>query len=154
MNWKILTIGSTAALALVAIVFFSLFASGAIVTSTRISSSGTITSVSASSGMGVYSNSACTTAASSIDWGTVNPGGNVTKTVYVKNTGSTSVSLGMSTSNWTPSAANGPITVSWNQAGTTLAPGQVATATLTLQVSSTISGITSFSTRIVITGNA
>lgn len=154
MNWKMLTIGSTAALALVTIVFFSLFASGAIVTTTRIPSSGTITSISASSGLGVYSNSACTTAASSIDWGTINPGGSVTRTVYVKNTGSTTLTLALSISDWTPSTANGPITVSWNQAGTTLAPGQVATATLTLQVSSSISGITSFSNNIVITGNA
>lgn len=154
MNWKLLTFGSTAALALVALVFFSLFASGAIVTSKTISSSGVITTVASSANLGIYSNSACTTAASSIDWGTVNPGGSVTKTVYVKNTGTTTVSLVMGTTNWVPSTANGPITVSWNQAGTTLAPGQVATATLTLQVSSSISGITSFSTSIVITGNA
>jgi hypothetical protein len=154
MNWKILTIGSTAALALVTIVFFAMFASGAIVTSKTISSSGTITTVASSANLGIYQDSACTTVASSIDWGTINPGGSVTRTVYVKNTGTTTVTLAMSTTNWTPSTANGPITVSWNQAGTTLATGQVATATLTLQVSSGISGITSFSTNITIAGNA
>jgi hypothetical protein len=154
LNWKILTIGSTAALALVTIVLFSLFASGAIVTSTTIASSGTVTSISATPGLGVYSNSAGTTVASAIDWGTISPGGSVTRTVYVKNTGTTTFTLGMSTSNWSPSAANGPITISWDQAGTTLAPGQIATATLTLRVSSTISGVTTFSNSIIISGNA
>lgn len=154
MNWKILTIGSTVGLALITIVFFSLFASGAIVTTRTISSTGTIASLSSSQGLGIYSNSACTTAASSVDWGTISPGGSVTKTVYIKNTGSTTVTLGMSTSNWSPSTANGPITISWDQAGKTLARGQVVTATLTLKVSSSISGITTFGNSIVISGSA
>jgi hypothetical protein len=86
----------------------------------------------------------------SINWGTISPANSVTRTVYVKNLGTTQVTLSMSGENWTPASANGPITVTWNREGTTLGANEVAIATLTLSVSSNISGITTFSVDIVI----
>jgi len=114
-----------------------------------VSSSGTITT---SPNIGVYSDSGCTTNITSINWGSVAAGGSVTRTVYVKNTGTGSMTLSLSTSSWSPSGAGSYITVSWNQAGTTLTAGESVAATLTLSVSSSITGISSFSNSITITG--
>jgi len=102
--------------------------------------------------LGVYNNSACTQTLTSIDWGTLSPGGTVTRTIYVKNTGNTQVTLSMTKANWDPASANGTITLTWNREGTTLNAGQSTAATLTLSVSSSISGITSFSVNVVISG--
>jgi hypothetical protein len=58
----------------------------------------------------------------------------------------------METSNWTPAGAEQPITLTWNQEGARLQPGQSVAATLTLSVSPTIADITNFSVQINITG--
>jgi hypothetical protein len=129
-----------------------LMAYAAINVSVSINSSG---SIAASPNIGVYSNSACTTLLTTISWGSPSPGGTVTQTVYVKNTqGTASLTLSMTASNWNPTSANGPLTVTWNQQGTVLAPGQSTAATLTLKVSSSIAGITTFSVQISISGTS
>ncbi len=129
---------------------------GAISVSTSINSSGSIATSSgisvSSPAMGVYSDNACTVPMTTIDWGSVSPGGTVTRTVYVKNTGGVSLTLSMATSNWNPTSANGPLTITWNKSGTTLTSGQSTAATITLSVSSSITGITSFSVQILISG--
>jgi hypothetical protein len=109
-------------------------------------------SIAASPGLGVYSDSACTVPITTIDWGSISPGGTVTNTVYVKNTGGSSLTLSMAASNWNPTSANGPLTITWNKSGTTLTSGQSTAATITLSVSSSITGITSFSVQITISG--
>ncbi|MGD6852785.1 MAG: hypothetical protein ACQCN6_12070 [Candidatus Bathyarchaeia archaeon] len=58
----------------------------------------------------------------------------------------------MSTSYWNPTGANGPITITWNQEGATLAQGQSKAATITLSVSSSITDISSFSVQINVSG--
>jgi hypothetical protein len=144
---------SPAAVAVVAVVglVLTVLTAGLLSVSQTMSSSGTITSVN----VGVYSDSGCTQNCTSITWGSVSPGSVVTQTVYVKNTGTANdLKLNMTTSGWSPAGANGPITLTWNQEGVTLTAGQVATTTLTLSVSSSISGVTSFSFNIVITGSA
>jgi hypothetical protein len=113
-----------------------------------VPSSGNVIAVN----VGVYSDSDCTQNLTSIDWGTIAPGNSVTRTIYVKNTGNTQLTLSMTTTNWNPASADGPITITWNREGTTLDAGQVTTATLTLNVSEDINGITNFSVDIVITG--
>src|SRR5665647_1675547 len=85
--------------------------------------------------VGVYSNSACTTNKTSITWASVAAGGSATQTVYVKNTGTASMTLNLAVSNWTPSTASNYITITWNQQGTVLAAGQSVAAILTLAVS-------------------
>jgi hypothetical protein len=109
--------------------------------------------VTTSANCGLYSDSACTTPLSSIDWGVLTAGGTVTQTIYVKNTGSgLPLTLNMTTTNWSPASANGPITVTWDQEGTILSPGQSIAATLTLAVSSSEIGLTNFGVQISITG--
>ena len=58
----------------------------------------------------------------------------------------------MTTLNWSPANANGPITLTWNQEGTKLQPGASVPAILTLSVSSSIIDITSFSIQINVIG--
>ena len=147
MEKKIFAVGLTVA-AVVVMLLVTLLASGALISSKTVASTGIITITN----IGVYSDSACTQSMASINWGTISPGNSVTRTIYVKNLGTTQVTLSMSRENWAPANANGPITVTWNREDTTIAPNQVTTATLTLSVSSSISGITTFSVDIVITG--
>jgi hypothetical protein len=88
----------------------------------------------------------------SIDWGTISPGGSVVRTIYVKNTGGAQLTLNMATNGWSPAGAGSSMSLSWNRESTVLSAGQSIDATLTLTVSSGISSITSFSVYIVITG--
>jgi len=122
----------------------------AISTSQSVQLNGQVTT---SANLGVYSNSACTTPLSSINWGTLPVGGNITQTIYIKNTGvGLSLALNMGTSNWSPASADGPIILTWNQGGTRLQPGQSIAANLTLTVSPTITDVTNFNVQINITG--
>jgi hypothetical protein len=102
-------------------------------------------------GVGVYWNRACTNRTSSANWGVIDPGTSKTLTVYVKNEGNAATTLSMATQNWNPSTASSYLTLSWNYTGQTLSVNQVLQIRLTLTVSSTISGITSFSFDIIIT---
>jgi uncharacterized protein YcnI len=131
----------------------SINSSGSIVTSLGTSSGISATSNVPSSSLSMYSDSACTVPMTTINWGSVSSGGTITRTVYVKNTGGgVSLTLSMATSNWNPTNANGPLTVTWDKEGSLLAPGQSTAATITLSVSSSITGITSFSVQILIYG--
>jgi hypothetical protein len=102
-------------------------------------------------GVGVYWDNPCTSNVTSIDWGIVGPGSSANKTVYIKNGGNTREALNMTTANWN-AGVYGNITLSWNDEGYLLDPGSVVQAVLTLSVSSSISGVTSFSFNMIITG--
>lgn len=135
---------------ILAIVVISLTATAisALLATRTVSNSGSITAV----GVGVYSNSNCTTVLASISWGIVNPGGTATYTMYVKNTGDVQETLNMTTSGWNPASASTYIAVTWNQQGSVLAAGQVVAAVVTLTVASSISGVTNFNFNMTITG--
>ena len=148
LKWKIVALGSITGIVAISLVFTILIASGALVSTAIVSASGVV----ATANLGVYSDSACTTKLTSIDWGTISPSSSISKTVYVKNLGTTPLTLRMSETNWNPTSANGPITLTWNRENAPLAANQSSSATLTLAIASSISGITSFSTNIVITG--
>jgi hypothetical protein len=122
----------------------------AITVTSNVSSTGTI--VTQAPNIGVFSDSACTIAKSSITWGSVNVGSSTTQTVYVKNTGTVSMTLSLSSSNWTPTNANTYITVSWDKQGVALAAGQSTPAVITLTASSATTGITTFSNTITLSG--
>ena len=147
MEKKIFAVGLTVA-AVVVMLLVTLLASGALISSKTVASTGIITITN----IGVYSDSACTQSMASINWGTISPGNSVTRTIYVKNLGTTEVTLSMSRENWVPANANGQITLTWDREDATIASNAVATAILTLRVSSSVSGITSFSVDIVIAG--
>jgi uncharacterized repeat protein (TIGR01451 family) len=121
---------------------------GALVATRTISNSGSITAI----GVGVYSNSGCSTVLSTIGWGTLNPGNVANYTMYVKNTGNSPVTLNMTVNSWSLSSAPSYISLTWNQEKSRLTAGQVVPAVLTLSVSSSISNVTSFSFNIIITG--
>jgi hypothetical protein len=115
----------------------------------NIASSGIVTTTP---NIGVYSDIACTQNITTINWGTIAAGSSVSQTIYVKNTGTGTMTLSMATSNWTPAGASTYITITFDKQGTQIASGQSTTATLTLTVSSNISGITNFSNSITISG--
>jgi len=88
-----------------------------------------------------------------IDWGILEPGQSVDKTIYVENAGNAALSLAMTYSGWVPLEAGNYITLSWDKEGATVNSGETIGAVLTLTVSSSTSGITSFSFDIIIEGS-
>lgn len=123
----------------------------ALTTNRRVDSSGSVTTTA---DIGIYSDSTCETPLTSIKWGAPTPGTSIARTIYIKNTGiGASLSLGLTTSNWDPTNADGPITVSLDKTGTRLSPGQSTAACITLTVSPTIEDIYNFNLVITITGN-
>ncbi len=109
---------------------------------------GTINAVN----LGVYSDSACTQTVTSLNVGTLNPGGTATQTVYVKNTGNVPETLTMTTNNWTPSGAGSSLTLTWNRQNTVLTAGASIQATLTLTAAANTGTITTFSCDVTLTG--
>ena len=116
----------------------------------QLPSSGNIAAIN----VGLYIDYACTQMLNSLDWGDLAPGETIDRLIYLKNTGNTEISLSMTVENWSPSFANGPISLTWNQEGKLLNPGEVTSATLTLATDEDISGITTFSMSILIIGTA
>jgi hypothetical protein len=113
----------------------------------NVSSTGFIYTV----GVGIYGNQACTINVTSVDWGTLMPGNSITKTAYIKNSGSSNVSLSLATNTWVPSTMQQYITMSWNATNYVLGSNQVVTATFTLTISQDVQG-GSFAFNILITG--
>ena len=103
-------------------------------------------------GVGVYTDSSCTTKAVQIDWGALTPGETETFTLYIRNEGTTNVVLSRTTNNWTSSQASDYITLTWNKAGQTLARQTTTSAVLTLRVAANITGVSTFGFNIVIVG--
>jgi hypothetical protein len=104
-------------------------------------------------GVGVYWDQAATNPVSSINWGTIEPGSNVNRTVYIRNEGNAAATLSMVTSNWNPANASSYMALSWDYGGQTLAVNEVRQVKLTLSISPSIDGITNFSFDITIAAN-
>jgi hypothetical protein len=96
-------------------------------------------------GVGIYWDQACTNGTLSLNWGTIEAGSNYTLTVYIKNEGNSPASLWLETSNWTPSAASGYMSLNWNYSGQLLNVNQVIPLKLTLTVDPNITEISNFS---------
>jgi len=119
-------------------------------TNMKISNQGTLKTI----GVGVYWDAALTNKVSSIDWGILEPGSNVNKTVYIRNEGNAAATLSLATSNWSPSNASNYLTLTWNYGGQTLKVNEAIQVKLTLSASSSVTGITNFSFDITITASA
>jgi hypothetical protein len=102
----------------------------------------------------IYADASATTKYTSIDWGTLSPGENVTRTIYIKNSANTAETLNMTTSGWNPAFANSILTITWDKEGSTLPVGAIVPAILTLQVAQETGAITNFNVNIVITGSS
>ncbi len=120
----------------------------ALINSVNVSNTGSIKAINVS----IYENSACTIPLTSLAWGALDPGSSTIKTMYVKNQGTSPMTLGMTTTSWNPTNTASYITVTWNQNGTSVNAGNYVQANVTLTVSSSITGISSFAFTIVITG--
>lgn len=105
-----------------------------------IHTTGTIKTV----GVKIYSDSALSNELVTINWGLREPGSEVPVEIWIQNTGNSPVTLSFYTSNWNPAAANDYMSLSWDYAGETINPDAARKVTLTLSVSSQISGITNF----------
>ncbi|MEM4143340.1 MAG: hypothetical protein QW445_04275 [Candidatus Bathyarchaeia archaeon] len=147
MSWAKLST-KTILLIIITGIILTATTAGVLTVNKAIPATGTISTIN----LEAYSDAACSQPLTSIDWGTISPGATVTKTIYLKNTGNVPMTLSMTTNNWSPTNANGPITITWDRESATLPAGQSIAAVITLRVSSSISGITSFSVNIVITG--
>ena len=123
----------------------------AITINQNIPSAGTITT---NPNVEIYSNSQCTNSISTISWGSIEAGGNTQQTIYVEDTGDTPMTLSITVSSWSPSTACNYITLSWNWQGQQIQPGanNAIPVTFTLNVSPDITGITTFSNSITISG--
>ena len=131
---------------LLSIVALIVLASGFTQSSVRIVGRGTVKAV----GVGVFWDSNCTNTVSFIDWGMVEPGSKNNVTIYVRNEGNVAASISLATENWNPSNASDYLTLSWNYDGRQLNPLEVVQVTLTLNISSSVHGIESFSFDIII----
>jgi len=100
----------------------------------------------------IYSDKNCTTMVTSVDWGTVEPGGSYNSTVYAKNLGNVGVKLYLSTQNWNPAQAYQYMSLSWNYTGYVLPPSQSTPLLLTLTLFTNATGITNFSFEILVRG--
>ena len=120
-----------------------------------VSTSGTIT---AGPNVGVFSNSACTNAITTINWGSIQVGNSASYTLYVEDTGGVQMAPSITIGAISPSTAVGYITITMTSPTSLPAeiqPGvsNALAVTFTVTVSSTTpSSITSFSNTITISG--
>jgi hypothetical protein len=120
----------------------------AVLSNQTVPLNGTINTVN----LGVYSDSACTQAATALNVGALNPGNTTNQTVYIKNTGNVPETLTMASANWNPSNASSSLTLTWNRQSTVLPEGQSIQATLTLTAAANTGSLTTFSCDVTITG--
>lgn len=104
-------------------------------------------------GVGIYWDQACINRTLSLNWGPIDAGSNNTLTIYIRNEMSSTASLSLQTTDFTPSASSSDIALSWNYSGQVLSEGQVIPLELTLTVLPEISGITNFSFNTIITAS-
>ena len=100
----------------------------------------------------VYWDAGCTQNVTVNDWGAPEPGEVIYKTMYVKNSGNSQLTLHMTVSGWTPAAVENYLTLSWDREGATVDAGEVVQVVLSLDVSGAITGISAFSFNMVIEG--
>jgi len=104
-------------------------------------------------GVGVYWDSGCSNSVTSVNWGTVEPGSTNDVTVYIRNEGNAAETLSSTAENWNPSTASAYMSLTWDYGGQVIDVGEVVQVTLSLSVSASVTGITSFSFDIVIVGS-
>ena len=140
----VITIG-----ALVTVGLLNVATTGDLFGSISLSNLGTVKAI----GVRVYWDSSCGDPVGSIDWDLVEPGATKNTTVYIKNEGSAPVTLSLATDNWSPPNAPDHISLTWDYGDQIINLDAVIQVTVSLSVSATIEGITTFSFDIVIIGS-
>ena len=102
--------------------------------------------------LGIFSDSACTSPLTKVDWGTLRLNSTYSQTAYLKNLGNTPLLLSMNTSDYNPPEAQNFLSLTWNLEGTTISPDQVLEINFTLQVGSGDCNFTDFTFLINIIG--
>ena len=125
MSFKKIPIKITTLIALAA-TLLTLTTTGLLIANQTVPLSGTITTIN----VGVYLDNDCTQNCTSLNLGSIYPGDTVNQTVYIKNTGTTSVILSMTANNWNPTSASSYLTLSWNRENSILNPGESIQAIL------------------------
>jgi len=120
--------------------------------SRTFSSSGAI-QIQTTTGIGIYSDSQGNTQLSSVSWGTLQPGASQNAICYIRNEGSTPITLSLEVSNWSPGSASNYFALSWNYNNQPINADQVVPITLTLSVASNIDGISTFGFDITVVGS-
>jgi len=110
--------------------------------------------ISHSIGIELYNDENAVSTCTSIDWGDLYPKSSTTRTIYVKNTGNATETLSMKTSDWNPVETTSTLKLSWDKEGTSVHPGQIVEATLTLTMGEDIETVDSFNFNVIITGSA
>jgi len=103
-------------------------------------------------GVGVYWEASCTNEVSTINWSYVEPGSTQDTTIYIRNEGTITMTMNMTTSNWSSPQASAYITLNWNREGSQVNPNAVLETVLTLTVSPYVTEMSGFSFDITITG--
>lgn len=93
---------------------------------------------------GVHWDATGTSEVTSINWGTLEPGGNATKTLWIKNEDDIPIQLTFSTTNWEPVEAEDYLTLSWTFGDTPLYPSMSRRVYVTLMVDESITEIYNF----------
>jgi hypothetical protein len=103
-------------------------------------------------GAEAYRDSACTLPLTSLNVGNVNPDSTVSQTIYIKNPGTTPITLTMVTDSWSPTPAASCLTLTWNRQNYVLGAEDSVSAILMLSVASDTVGVTAFSCNVTIIG--
>jgi hypothetical protein len=91
-----------------------------------------------------YSDAACTNALSSINWGQLSLGATTTLTLYVRNEGTTAVTLSKSVTNWNPTSLSSYLTLNWDYNNQAVNPSAVVAVTLSLTIAANAPVTSSF----------
>jgi hypothetical protein len=140
-------VGATLALAVILMVAGVL----AIIQSSKtVPSHGHIQGIS----VNLYSDADCILPLTSVDWGNINNGTSTIYTIYIKNEGTASMTLSMTTNTWTPSNATSYVTLTWNRDSYVLANQTSVSADLDLTVSPSLTDGMDFTVNIVVIGTS
>jgi hypothetical protein len=132
-----------------AIIISSPLIFGLLSNSITLSSEGTLKTV----GVGAYWDAACTNEITTLNWGIVEAASTKNVLIYLKNEGSTLITLSLNVTNWNPTNAPTYISIGWNYGGQQIASGNAIAVTLTLTVAGSVSDINNFTCDITITGS-
>ena len=101
----------------------------------------------------IYSNYECTNVLTNVEWGEIEAGESSSSTIYVKNNGDTSVTLSLTTENWSSNTAQDNMNLSWDFDGNPVQSGEVVEVTLSLSVDPDCPELDNFGFDIIIIGS-
>jgi hypothetical protein len=138
---------------------WSLFGQGVVVKDSDTNGDGYLDTISVpelvgvGNSMDVFCDVNCRNAIRSIDWGALTPGETKNVTVYVRNEGQGGIVLALNISDWTPPTASNYLSIGWNYSGGVVQSGQTVPIMLTLNVNSSVTGVTDFGVNITISSD-